>query len=214
MKRKKFIISACCCLSALALSLTGCAGKDKTAGKKGKPESQREIAYLTFLLPNQIKWERNPDEKLNSMNIAEWYVAGTTSATSPIRIIYQKLEPAKPVVSLREEVQGPFSVCKDKKMSEFKGQSVYSDQINIETICSKLGENPFGLISYVSIFSDSVANHVVIAESKTPPSQKAGVLDFKDAENKKQAETAKTLADLAIGLMQSIRACDEKKLCI
>ena len=55
---------------------------------------------------------------------------------------------------------------------------------------------------------------MVLAEIRTPASKKAGVLTFQNTEAQKQAESSKILSELLYNLMQSIRICDEKNLCI
>ena len=209
-------------LCSTALLLSGCAGAGakKGAGKsvqKGAPAVQaakRDISYLTFSLPEQVKWERNPDEALANAGVAEWTMAGYSPADSPARVMYQKLEPAQAATTLRNQMLEPLKTCQDSQNNPFKGMSKYHDQVNVEAICSQLGSDNFGLISYLSIFSDQAANHLVLAEIRTPASKKAGVLTFQNTEAQKQAESSKIISELLYNLMQSIRICDEKNLCI
>lgn len=208
------------CGSALLLSGCAGAGAKRGAGKNARKATQstqttkQDIAYLTFSLPEQVKWERNPDEALANAGVAEWTVAGYSPADSPARVMYQKLAPAQAPATLRRQMLEPLKACPDSLINSFKGMSKYSRQENIEAICSQLGADNFGLISYISIFSDQAANHLVLAEIRTPASKKAGVLSFQNTEAQKQAETSKILSELLYNLMQTIRICDEKNLCI
>ena len=205
-----------------ALLLSGCAGAGAKRGAASQanktvltaPMLQKEISHLTFSLPEQVKWERNPDEALANAGVAEWTMAGYSVADTPARVMYQKLEPAQAPAALKRQVLEPLKTCPDSQVNDFKGMSKYRQQVNIEAICSQLVPNNFGLISYVSIFSDQAANHMVITEIRTPSSKKAGVLSFQDTEAQRQAEASKILSELLYNLMQTIRICDEKNLCI
>ncbi len=196
-------------LGSLALCVSGCAGMKKTARQPGKEDQgiKEEIAYLAFSLPEQVQWERNPDE-------AEWTLAGYEPADSPARVMYQKLVPAQAPDALKRQVLEPLRDCPDTQVSDLRGKSKYSDQITIEAICSQFGKDNFGLISYIGIFSDQTANHLLITEVRTPASKKAGLLTFQNSEAQKQAEASKILSELLYRLMESIRVCDEKNLCI
>ncbi|NLZ17184.1 MAG: hypothetical protein GX087_05560 [Desulfobulbaceae bacterium] len=202
--------------------LSACAGAGGKRGAAKQPDKtvqtaqtlKKEISYLTFSLPEQVQWERNPDEALANAGVAEWILAGYTAADTPARVMYQKLEPAQAPAALKGQVLGPLKTCPDSQISDFKGLSKYRQQVNFEAICSQLVPNNFGLISYVSIFTDQTANHMVITEIRTPASKKAGVLTFQNTEAQKQAETSKILSELLYNLMQTIRICDEKNLCI
>lgn len=209
-------------LCGSALLLSGCAGAGAKRGTgKAAPKAaesaqtvKRDISYLTFSLPEQVKWERNPDQALANAGVAEWTMAGYSPAESPARVMYQQIAPAQAPATLRGQMLEPLKTCTDSQINAFKGMSKYSQQVNIEAICSQLGSDNFGLISYISIFSDQAANHLVLAEIRTPASKKAGVLTFQNTEAQKQAETSKILSELLYNLMQTIRICDEKNLCI
>ena len=206
-------------LCSCSLLIFGCADAKRSAGKSratapAAAKQKEDIAYLPFSLPEQVKWVRNPDEALANAGSAEWTLEGYSPAESPARVMYQKIVPAQAPATLKGQILAPLADCTDSQVEAFKGQSKYSDQINIEAICSQLGKDSYGLLSYISIFSDQVANHLVLAEIRTPASKKAGVLTFQNTEAQKQAETSKILSDLLFNLMQTIRVCDEKNLCI
>lgn len=196
----------------LLLGLSACSGMKRTMDKGGaKPQAPRqEIAYLTFSLPEQVQWQRNPEEG----GMIEWVLAGYDPIDSPARVMYQKTEPAQPVAAVREQILQPLQECQDRRVSGFRGMSRYRVQLNTKAICSQLGKENFGLISFVSIFGDQSANHLVIAEVRTPASTKAGSLIFQNSEAQKQAEASKILSELLENLMQTIRVCDEKDACI
>ena len=223
-QKKGALLKSALMLGALVFLLTGCADGGRT-GKKSPtpaaaspaaslPTSIQKIAYVTFNMPEQVQWEANKDPKLEQSGIAEWIVKGTTAQSTPARIMYQKLSPAQSLNVLKGQVTSTLPSCADSKVTDLRGTSQYRNYITFETICSKLGKNKYGLIDYVSIFSDGEANHVVLAEIKTPPSKKAGVLDAKTAQAQKQAETAKVLAELLNRTIQSVRACDANQRCI
>lgn len=196
----------------LLLGLSACSGMKKNMGKGGpKPQPpKQEIAYLTFSLPEQVQWQRNPDES----GMIEWVLAGYDPIESPARVMYQKMEPAQSVVAVKEQILQPLQECLDSQVSGFRGVSRYRVQLNSKAICSQLGQENFGLISFISIFGDQTANHLVIAEVRTPASTRAGALIFQNSEAQKQAEASKILSELLENLMQTIRVCDEQDVCI
>ncbi|MDO5674494.1 MAG: hypothetical protein Q4G66_06225 [bacterium] len=209
-------------LCSIALIVSGCAGAGAKRGADKKTNNAEQtvqavkgdISYLTFSLPEQVKWERNPDQALANAGVAEWTMAGYSPADSPARVMYQQIAPAQVPATLQSRMLEPLKTCTDSQTDTFKGMSKYGRQVNVEAICSQLGSDNFGLISYVSIFSDQAANHLVLAEIRTPASKKAGVLSFQNTEAQKQAETSKILSELLYNLMQTIRICDEKNMCI
>ncbi len=222
---RKTVFNSLLLVVSAAFLLSSCAGSGRMAGRKGAQTPEQptevvqqagkgEISYLTFSLPEQVKWERNPDQALANAGVAEWIMAGYSPADSPARVMYQKLEPAKAPASLKAQVLEPLKTCPDSQLNDFKGMSKYREQVNIEVICSQLVPNNYGLISYVSIFTDQAANHLVITEIRTPVSKKAGVLTFQNTEAQKQAEASKILSELLYNLMETIRICDDKNLCI
>lgn len=193
------------------LTLTGCVsiggGETATDGK---------IATINFNLPQQIKWSqsKNSQNKDGSM-LAEWIPQGSKPNNTPVRIIYQRLVPgASAQTFIGNALQPLQKVCTDIKINPFKATSQYPNQANAEVLCAQLGKNRFGTVSYVSVFSDKAANHLVISEVKMPASKKAGVLDFKTAQQKKQAQDSSALAKLMYQFNNSIRACDSKQKCL
>ncbi len=216
--RKAVVLLLC----SIALLVSGCAGagSKRGAGKNaGKVEQSTQtvkhgISYLTFSLPEQVKWERNPDQALASAGVAEWTMAGYSPADSPARVMYQQLVPATSPAGLQAQVLEPLKTCPDSLVESVRGMSRYRDQLHIKAVCSQLVPNNFGLISYISMFTDQAANHLVIMEIKTPASKKAGVLTFQNTEAQKQAETSKILSELLYNLMQTIRVCNNKDQCI
>lgn len=215
-------LMAVCCAAALLLTcLSSCGRRGQRPATPDEPtppepitSSVEKVAYLTFSLPERIQWEQNEDEKLQNAGIAEFLVKGYTSKNTPARVIYQQLVPAETKAALRSQVLKPLENCPDSAVSEFRGTSRYRDQLNLEAICSRLGQNgPYGLISYVSIFSDSESNHLVVSEVRTPPTTKAGEFNFKNAEQQKEAANRQAIAELLRKTMEGIRACDEQKNC-
>lgn len=208
---------------AAALALTGCAGDGGKRGKTTPPPAAQtpaalpgggEIAYLTFSLPEQVRWQQNEDEALDAAGVAEWFVAGTTPQTSPARIMYQKLMPAQNSANVRAQVLKPLESCTDSKVGGLRTASKYNRQLGFEAVCSKFGETNFGLTNYVAIFTDGAANHLVLTEVRTPASDKAGELKPKNAQEQQWAETSRQLAELLRNTMQTIRACDANNSCL
>ena len=119
----------------------------------------------------------NDDPALRNSGVAEWMVEGSSAESTPARVMYQKLMPVQDASTLKAQILKPLAGCPDSKVQDLQLGSKYRDQLGFQATCSKLGTQDYGLIDYVAIFSDGVANHVMLAEVKTPPSNKVGVLD-------------------------------------
>lgn len=213
---KKAMQTAAALLSAAAL-LAACDGAGKTGNKGSGPPpalpGQAEIAYVTFSLPEQVRWQQNEDPAVAQAGVSEWYLAGTSSQTSPARVMYQKLMPAQSSANVRAQILKPLESCVDSAVSGSRTGSKYNRQLNFEAVCSKFGEANFGWIQYVSILTDGAANHLVMTEVRTPPSQQAGTLAPGNAEERQWADTSRQLADLMRNTIQSIRVCDAANNC-
>ena len=213
-------LAALCCAALMAAGCAETGRSGKTGGGAPPPPqpsmmgSPAEIGYLTFSLPEQVRWQQNEDPALDEAGVAEWFVAGTTPQTSPARIMYQKLMPAQNSAAVRAQVLAPLESCADSKVGGLRTGSKYNRQVSFEAVCSKFGETNFGLTNYVSIFTDGSANHMVLTEVRTPASQKAGELAPKNAQEQQWAETSRQLMDLLRNTMQTIRACDADNNCI
>ncbi|MBS9777676.1 MAG: hypothetical protein KGV50_02825 [Gammaproteobacteria bacterium] len=189
------------------LTLAGCSVNE--AGL-----SVNEIDTVNFELPKQVKWKQAKNESNKGNILAEWIPEGSNSKNTPVRVIYQRLNPSQPTAQFMEKAIKPLqSVCADVKVAPFKTASKYADQASVEIICSQLGKNQFGTVSYVSVFTDGAANHVLVSEIKMPASKKAGVLNFKNEKQKQQAQNSKMLAGLMFQFTNSVRVCDKAKKC-
>lgn len=209
-------------LACAATVLAGCA---ESGGRTPSPAPQAQtptlpggltadINYITFSLPEQVRWVQNQAAALEEAGVAEWYVEGTTPQTSPARVMYQKLMPAQTSNAVRAQILKPLENCFDSKVSGFRTSSKYGRQLSFEAVCSKFGEANFGLINFVSIFTDGAANHLVLTEVRMPASQKVGELRPKTAAERQWVETSRRLTDLMRNTMQTIRACDANDQCI
>ncbi len=174
-----------------------------------------EISSMKFELPQQIKWKQTKNESKKGNIIAEWVPEGRNVNNTPVRIIYQRVAPGKPTAEfMTKAIQQPLQkICTDSKISDFKTGSAYSDQMSSEIICSQLGKNKFGTVSYISVFTDKDANHILVSEVKMPPSKKAGVLKFKNDKEKQQAQNSQMLAKLMYQFNSTARVCDKAKNC-
>ena len=126
----------------------------------------------------------------------------------------QKIAPAQPFDYLKDQLLSSLTACKDSKVTTFNGKSKYADQKNIEAICSQMGNDNYGLITYLSIFNDGVASHLVMAEVRSPPAEKVGQVKFQGTKEQQAAAQSKRFADLLFQTMQTIKVCDSKGLCI
>ena len=201
------------CLT-LVLSGTGAPKTAAAAAKKAGAGGESGIASLSFYLPKEVEWVQNRDAALARGGITQWVVAGYDAKTTPAKVLYQRMSPPRAPATLQGLIRQSLKPCAGVSMGYFTGSSKYHDQINIETICSRLGNEHFGVQSFYSIFSDREANFLVIAEVRTPVASQAGVLEAHNVVARQQAETSRVFSDLLFKLMQSIRVCDAKKVCI
>lgn len=209
MKKVLNLKSACSLVGALLL--VGC----NTTSGGGAISKAKPIDHIQFNLPAQIEWVAARNENTpNGGMVAEWIPKGYQSNNSPVRVIYQRLVPAKqPNILLAETLKPIKQVCTDSINTPFKAKSLHSSQTSSTFICAQLGKNQVGLVTQNSIFADAAANHYVIAEVKTLPSKKAGELTFNNEREKQQVQNTQALIGLMRGFMDTIRVCDAEKNC-
>lgn len=191
-----------------ALLLSGCV----TNGMGGSEES---VEYLTADLPQQIQWAQNKNETTKSGGMKqEWIVNGFTPNDTPAKISYQKLIPGTNSSKVMAELLKPYKQsCKDISLTEIPLNAKHDNKTGYEIICSQLGNNPFGVIAYASVFSGKESSHVIRAKVKTPPSAKAGQLDVSNQQQRAQAENIAALAQLMQVMSQNIKVCDANNNC-
>ncbi len=212
--KKPFLILGLLALMATLLLSVGCSSKGKFGKKNKDNPAEPDIVRLTFSLPEQIEWMRNSDPAMLSDGVNEWFMVGFTPETTPVRVMDQKIAPAQPFDYLKDQLLSSLTACKDSKVTTFNGKSKYADQKNIEAICSQMGNDNYGLITYLSIFNDGVASHLVMAEVRSPPAEKVGQVKFQGTKEQQAAAQSKRFADLLFQTMQTIKVCDSKGLCI
>ncbi len=201
-------------LSVLAiggiLALTGCAGTQNSSEPK-----VAKINTITFTPPKQVKWKQIKNQQKDGYILAEWIPQESADNDSAlVRILYNRSVSDKSATDfLSSAIQPMKQRCGDIAISPFKGGSVYKHQANAEVLCSQLSQTPFGTASYWSVFSDGVANHLVMSEVKLPPSKKAGLVTPKNEAEKKWAQNAAKLAMLMEQFNQGVRVCNAKKEC-
>lgn len=200
----------CLMLSGLcALALTFLAGPETGHAARAKKQQRgggdREIAFLTLNLPEGVRWQRNDAAQ---QGLTEWFVQGTSSRTSPVRVLYQKVGPARPAAELRRQITATLKNCPDSRTVNLQKASRYPNQTGFGAYCSKLGQADFGLMSYVSIFSDNKVNHIILSEARVPVSATAGKLTGPNAAQGQRR------ADMMRQIHRTLRVCDKNKRCI
>lgn len=195
-------------LIASALLLSGCV-------TNGAGNSNQSIDYLSVDLPQQIKWVQSKNETMKNGGMKqEWIVNGFRSIDTPARISYQKLVPGGASDRILNKLLNDYKQsCKDIRITEIPLKSAHKNKASYEVICSQLGNNPFGVIVYVNVFSDNASNHLIRAEARTPPSVKAGQLDVSNQQQRAQAENIAALAQLMQAMSQNIKVCDANNNC-
>ncbi|MGY0398776.1 MAG: hypothetical protein ACWIPH_02315 [Ostreibacterium sp.] len=191
------------------LTLVGCSTTTKDS------KSMSGIGTMNFTLPQSIKWKQVKNQSNPGNNLlAEWIPANNNENNTLVRVIYRRSNPVQPTPEVIANTLKPLqNSCSDIKIKSFKTSSQYLDQSSAEVLCAQLGGNSFGTISYVSIFTDQLANHILVSEVKMPPSKKAGLVDYKNAKQKQEIENRSALAQLMYQFNSSVRVCDAKKIC-
>lgn len=174
-----------------------------------------EIDHIQIDLPKQIEWVQSQNKKMGENGVLqEWVIKGFKSNSTPARIIYQKIVPSMESNMLMEQVLKPFKQnCADVKFTNIPLNTKHSDKLGNEMICSKLGKNPVGLVAYTSVFGDKSANHLIVGEVRTLPSSKAGQIDIKNEQQRKQAETSAAIARLMQKMSADIKVCNTQNTC-
>lgn len=206
---KKIMPSAVLGLLSGTLLLSGCA-----VGSMGGGNEQ--IDHININLPSQIEWvqSQNKATDQNGSMLREWVIKGFQSNNTPARIIYQKIVPALKTNALADNILKPFRQnCADIKLTAIPMNTKHSDKIANEMICSKLGNNPVGLIAYTSVVTDKTANHLIVGEVRTLPSKKAGQLNIANEQQRKQAQTSAAIAQLMQKMITETKVCDANKNC-
>ncbi len=224
MKSFAYLVVSGCTL--VVLLVAGCAKEPGVAGSSGPASSSAvsprksllgsgsAFSHVTFNLPKGINWVQSRNTPAaDGGGIAEWVPKGYTTKNSPLRVVYQKKSPGISSGSRLQEIIAPIKSCADAKITRFKGGSSYQDQTNVEVFCSKMGKNNWGLVSYVSVFSNQRETHVLIGELRTAPTKKAGVFADKTAEEKKLYAKTKGLSKLLFDMARSMRACGKNGKC-
>lgn len=201
-----------------SLLVSGCVtGSDGSSSTSTTDLSTiKTIDHIKFNLPQQVKWVSVKNAKNKDGRImAEWVAKGYNSNNSPVRVVYQRSIPtSQPSALLGQMMQPLKKACTDIKMGNFTSKSKHTSQASSEAICAKMANTNFGTVSYTSVFADNAANHIVMSEVKTLPSEKAGVLTYKNDKQKKQIENTQALVGLMRGFMDTVRVCDAANKCM
>ncbi len=189
------------------LTLTGCVGL--------KGSNEPAVAKIDFSLPQQIKWKQIKNQKQDGNTWAEWIPeTNKDNNTAPVRVVYQRKVSAQPAKVFLLAVAQPLKkMCGDLKATAFKTASAYPNQMSIEALCSRFVKSGFGTVSYLTAYSDGQANYFLISEVKLPASEKAGLINPKNDQEKKWAQTGATLAKVMKQFNKNTRFCDATGKC-
>lgn len=199
-------------LTGVALSVLLVAGCSTTTTPTETAGSA--IDHLQFQLPEQVPWQQIRETQLDNGRFSEWVIANYDDKTSPIRVIYHVNSPAMPAEKTLSEIVAPLqNACTDIKLTETRTISTYPNQKGVEAICAQVGDNGFGTVTYTTVFSDQTANHILVAEVKTPPSAQAGSLTANNEEQKKIVDQVQAIVGLMGEFSRNVQACDAQNVC-
>lgn len=208
----KFFNLCVLCLGAL---MSGCGGQ---AVKTSEPFQNipQSIAYINFLMPSQIEWVNYVNNRNEAGAIvAEWGMKNYSKSDTPIRIIYNRAVPTGVPVNLLNDLIIPLKKsCTDIKITALSSSSRYSTQSGAEVICARLGSNNFGILANLYVFADKEAMHLVASEVKTPPSEKAGILNFSNDSEKQLVQNTQAAISILEQFMGTVKVCAENNRCI
>lgn len=197
-------------VAGVLLTMAGCASTEKAE----KPTNVDKIAVIKFNLPQQLQWKQVKSQQKDGNALMEWIPQNNDSSNTPVKVIYQRLVSDKSAVDFAKlGIQPLQKSCSDLKVSQLGAISTYKNKVNVEVLCSKLGKNKFGTATYLSVFADGSANHLLISEVKLPESNKAGTINPKNAKERQWAQTASVLAKLMQQLNANAVVCDTNKNC-
>ncbi len=189
------------------LTLTGCVGL--------KGSNEPAVAKIDFSLPQQIKWKQIKNQQKDGNTWAEWIPeTNKDNNTAPVRVVYQRKVSNQPAKAFLLAAAQPLKqMCGDLKATAFKTNSTYDNQMSIEALCSRFAKSGFGTVSYLTNYSDGQANYFLISEVKLPASEKAGLINPKNDQEKKWAQTAAALAKVMKQFNKNTRFCDVSGKC-
>lgn len=202
--------------SSLVLFLSGCFGGKTLKQEKAVENSPPSIAYVNFVLPNQIEWVQHINERnAQGAIVAEWGMKNYSQTDTPLRIIYNRVVPTNTPVNLLNQLIAPLKQgCTDITVTALPSPSKYSIQSGAEVICARLDKNNFGLLAKLYVFADKDAMHLVVSEVKTPPSQEAGILNARNEPEKRLVQNTQAAIAILSQFMQTIRVCSAKDQCV
>ncbi len=131
-----------------------------------------------------------------------------------MRVVYQRKVSVQPAKAFLLAAAQPLKkMCGDLKATAFKTNSTYDNQMSIEALCSRFAKSGFGTVSYLTAYSDGQANYFLISEVKLPASENAGLINPKNDQEKKWAQTGATLAKVMKQFNKNTHFCDATGQC-
>lgn len=186
------------------------------SGVVSAQSNNQAISYVTMTFPKNVQWKQSQSKKLDDGGMfAEWVVNGHDVQTTPVRVVYNKVIAGGSARNFAKKIAKQVeAACVSAKVTRLSAVSKYRDQDNVEVLCSRVGQlGFFGTAIYLTVLSDGKAIHVVSSEIKTIPSEKPGFLSPKNSIEQAQVENSKAFISLMEKFRQSIRACNNKKVC-
>lgn len=170
-----------------------------------------QIHAIKFTLPPQYEWSA---ERGKGKNVTVFSLNNRTR--SPVKIIYQTLPNSEPSALLATHILAPLrKSCQQSALSVFTTKSAYPHQLNHEVLCRHITGSAFGMVSYLTLFSDKNHHHVLIAEIVTPKSDKIGHFSSPKTPEEQRVRQAVLAYIQAIQIMMiETKVCNAKGACV
>ncbi len=201
-----------CLLGVLITAMVGCQSTDD------KSSNVSDIKDIKFTLPAQIQWNAMKSKD----GVATIYLPKMPNVdfnNTPVKVVYQKQlgdkALAKSPKAIADEILSPMKKhCKQVGVGKLKPVSTYANQQNYQVLCNQIKGKKFGVIAYLSIYSDKNGRYVLSSDVKTPVMTKPG--EFAKPKGKKQEQAlgqALGLNKLIQNMMTTAKVCDTKEQC-
>ncbi len=201
-----------CLFGALTVAMVGCQSTDD------KSSNVSAIKEIQLTLPTQIQWNAMKSKD----GVATIYLPKIPNVdinNAPVKVVYQKQlgekALAKSAKTVANEILSSMKQhCKQMRVGALKPVSTYANQQNYQVLCSQIKGKQFGVIAYLSIYSDKNGRHVISSDVRTPVMTKPG--DFAKPKGKKQEQAlgqALGLNKLIQKTMMTAKVCNAKGQC-
>jgi hypothetical protein len=170
------------------------------------------ITAVQIELPSSQTWAQLTDQSDGEQYLREWVPRGFSGENAQWLISEQRLVPARPV-SAKLFMEGMFERARSSCSNVLyngpealpdSGHTTYAGRI----MCARRNGKDFGTFTELRVAADGPYVYVVVSERRTPPTPKAGVIQFEPSEGPERVK--RFFAEMAASaefVRSSVRIC-------